>query len=95
MNSLTKILADEKATLAVGAALATVAGDSAVIYLAGDLGAGKTTFTRGFIRGLGFTGKVKSPTYTIVEPYDIYDQKLYHFDFYRLQGPQEVEFIGI
>jgi tRNA threonylcarbamoyladenosine biosynthesis protein TsaE len=93
--SLTKILPDEKTTLAVGAALATVCKPGMILFLQGDLGAGKTTFTRGFIKGLGYTGKVKSPTYTIVEPYEIYDQKLYHFDFYRLNDPQELEFIGL
>ncbi len=82
-------LSGETATLGLGRALAAVLTPGLVIYLRGDLGAGKTTLVRGLLRGLGHTGPVKSPTYTLVEVYVISGYILYHFDFYRFNQPEE------
>lgn len=95
MSELTLHLADEEAMVAFGGHLANITQGHGLIFLEGDLGAGKTTLSRGIIRGLGHTGAVKSPTFTLVEPYEIGDIRAYHFDLYRLVDPEELEFMGI
>ena len=89
MVSLNAHLPDEAATLAMGRALAPCLAPGLVIYLRGELGAGKTTLVRGVLRGLGYEGRVKSPTYTLVELYTVSRLDLHHFDFYRFHDPRE------
>jgi len=90
-----KSLVGEAATLEFAAKLAAHCQPPLIIYLQGDLGAGKTTFARGFINKLGHSGKVKSPTFTLVETYGLEQAHLYHFDLYRLKEPLELEYIGL
>ena len=82
-------LPDEAATHALGARLALVIRPGMSLYLHGDLGSGKTTLARGLLRGLGYQGRVKSPTYSLVELYTVSRLNLYHFDFYRFKDPKE------
>ena len=95
MSELTLQLADEEAMVAFGGQLARITQGHGVIFLEGNLGAGKTTLSRGIIRGLGHAGSVKSPTFTLVEPYEIGDVRAFHFDLYRLEDPEELEYMGI
>lgn len=90
-----KFLADTEATEAFGKQLWQQLPEKCVVFLHGDLGAGKTTLVRGFLRAAGFSGAVKSPTYTLVEDYNVNGRKIFHFDLYRLTDPEELEWIGI
>lgn len=89
-------LPGEADTRALGAQLGKAAMQPPLIVtLAGELGAGKTTLVRGLLQGLGYQGKVVSPTYTLMEPYSAGDLNLLHLDLYRISHPEELEFLGI
>lgn len=87
--SLDISLPDTEATERLGAALAAGVAPGRVLHLKGELGSGKTTLARGLLQGLGYRGRVKSPTYTLVEPYELSSLHFYHFDFYRLRDASE------
>jgi tRNA threonylcarbamoyladenosine biosynthesis protein TsaE len=95
-NNETELLVESaQQMMALGGKIADTFPQGGLVFLHGDLGTGKTTLVRGLLRYLGFTGTVKSPTYTLVEPYNVNGRELYHFDLYRLADPEELEYMGV
>ncbi len=94
-NKMKLTITDAQAMQKLGRQVATHCPLGSKLYLQGELGAGKTTFIRGFLRGKDYQGKVKSPTYTLVEPYKLSQVTVFHFDLYRINDPLELEAIGL
>lgn len=94
-ESFVRDIHGEDAMVAAGEALGRALMDGGVVFFHGNLGSGKTTMCRGVLRAWGHRGAVKSPTYTLVEPYRYRDTDIYHFDLYRLGDPEELDYIGI
>lgn len=92
---LERLLDSAAATERLGAQLGRTLLPGCIIYLRGDLGAGKTTLARGLLHGLGHRSTVKSPTFTLVEPYELAGWRLFHWDLYRLGDPEELEYLGL
>ncbi len=94
-NASPFFLEDTHATEQMGAKLWEMLPKNGFVFLHGDLGAGKTTLVRGLLRAAGVTGAIKSPTYALIEEYEVSGYKIFHFDLYRLAEPEELEWIGI
>ena len=93
--SLVRYCANETAQISFGAELSRAINAPCILFLQGDLGAGKTTLVRGFLRERGYTGPVRSPTYTLVEPYPLGSETIYHLDLYRIADGEELEYLGL
>ena len=89
------LIGDAESQGAFGERLAAYLPVRCTVFLEGDLGTGKTTLARGILRGLGHRGAVRSPTYTLIEPYEIGSRRLYHLDLYRLSDPEELDYLGL